>query len=860
MRKQHKALSIVVSLAMTCSLMPVSGMAYAVDDTASGVEDVKTADDANTHDDGGTPNETISDAASAETGDPKTDETSSSENVVSLEERQTDDAQANATESTDAISGEQGLDNADQVTSDGSTDSADEEAAKSPDEDHAKVEEEIRGEDGADLLSDEELDALAVELDKSDVFELSEGDIALRAQAATGWSRVWGKTALDTMQRVLQIGTFPSGRGGDVIVTTADGYWDALSAAGLAGTLRAPIVLTSATSLSSQAKSEIARLRPNRLIVMGGPVAVTDSVLSSLKKLAPTVVRAWGQQSWDTAVEGYRMGKDWGNTCIVATSHGYWDALSAAPYAYWGKCPIFLTDNRDCLSQSVLSSIRDGGISRVVIVGGRIAVSPSVEGQLSGIGVKNVKRVCGDTALDTSAAFAQFAVKEGMKLTNLTVATSDGYWDALSAAPVCGELESVLVLVSSNGDYRALDAVYNYAPGSVEHGYIIGGPVAIPETIERRVTADWAIKSINVSTSSMRPGGSVTVTPELITGGPSASTFSYNYIWSGGGTSGSTGSAKGATSRKLTLSNPGIYDVGVEVTGPDGMKQKMTTKVYVYSLKGISVSANNRHSWKLTADIGLSGNGASGVEFRFTWKRNGSSASGVIRDWSSSPTADIDVKQMQGSAYDYTVTVEARDRQGSLGSKSAGITPRRALDIEWAGQPNNYYCGPTAGFMILRNAGAWNSRADGSSLTIGNVAGAMGTSYYGYTSFTDRMFERGMNSWLGSNVYTTIDNPSYDTVRAAIFRSFDTGYAVAFDAHEVSGGWHYNGHNDATFSHILVVDAYNPDNDTVLLVDPGAGVLWGGASQKFWYSLRDFVNIYLAPAYWRDGIGMICPR
>lgn len=855
--RKHIVLRTVAAVAVSCALVPVQSIAFAVGGTTADADNAQLVD-------------LTQEAAHTEQGSSSETQEGASTTATELQTDQSGvapEAQVNVSATSEGASLEQNLGEADSTSSAAEPSKTVEAAEGTGDAVDTKgTVEEQRDEEGGEqqadeiapeLLSDAELDALVVELDESELLEYSEGDIALRAQATSGWRRVAGSIALDTMQKVLQIGTFPSGRGGDVIVATADGYWDALAAAGLAGTLHAPIVLTSTTTLSAQAQSEIARLRPSRLIVMGGNVAVSDSVENALKSLAPSVVRVAGPRACDTALAGYRLGKGWGKTAIVATCDGYWDALSIAPYAYWAQAPIFLTNGDKVLNDDVRDALRSGQFSRVIIVGGPAAVSNTVESQLSGM---NVKRLQGPIALDTSAEIAKWAVDEGMKLTHLTVATSEGYWDALSAAPVCGELASVLVLVSPKGDYRALDAVYSYAPGSVELGYIIGGPMAIPETIEQRVTADWAIKSLNLSATAVRAGGSVTLNPQLITGGSPLSSFSYRYSWSGGGGSGADSNFSGDKSRSFKLSNPGIYDVAVEVSGPDGAKQKLSSKVSVYALNGLSVSSNNRHSWRLNADLGLSGNGASGVEFRFTWKSNGSGASGVIRDWSSSPSTDVDVKQMQGSAYNYTVTVEARDGQGSLGSRSADITPSRSLDIEWAGQPNNYYCGPTAGFMILRNAGAWSSSADGSSLTIGNVAGAMGTSYYGYTSFTDRMFERGMNSWLGSNVYTTIDNPSYDTVRDAIFRSFDTGYAVAFDAHEVSGGWHYNGHNDATFSHILVVDAYNPDNDTVLLVDPGAGVLWGGASQKFWYSLRDFVNIYLAPAYWRDGIGMICPR
>lgn len=181
-------------------------------------------------------------------------------------------------------------------------------------------------------------------------------------------------------------------------------------------------------------------------------------------------------------------------------------------------------------------------------------------------------------------------------------------------------------------------------------------------------------------------------------------------------------------------------------------------------------------------------------------------------------------------------------------------------NVPWAGQPNSYYCGPTAGYMILSKLGATRS-AKGASLTISNVADEMGTSTLGYTSFNDRAFAHGLNEWLGSYIYTTVSTPSYSQIKAAVIDSFNSGYPVAVDAHERSGGPHYNGHNDGNFSHILVIDGYNPNTDAVYFADPGAGVLWGGASSKFWYpSLRDFTENFLGYYPWRDGIGMMCKR
>lgn len=180
-----------------------------------------------------------------------------------------------------------------------------------------------------------------------------------------------------------------------------------------------------------------------------------------------------------------------------------------------------------------------------------------------------------------------------------------------------------------------------------------------------------------------------------------------------------------------------------------------------------------------------------------------------------------------------------------------------AHNIAWAGQPNSYYCGPTVGFMILRNVGAGNSRYNGAGLTINNVANHMETDRYGYTSFNNRKFQQGMNRWLGSDIYATAELPSYATVRQEVLDSYRNGYATAFDAHERRGGPHYNGHGNSTFSHIVVVDAYNQDTDVATIVDCSSS-WYSNSSQKFNYDLSDFVGRFVNAPDWgyRDGIGM----
>lgn len=167
----------------------------------------------------------------------------------------------------------------------------------------------------------------------------------------------------------------------------------------------------------------------------------------------------------------------------------------------------------------------------------------------------------------------------------------------------------------------------------------------------------------------------------------------------------------------------------------------------------------------------------------------------------------------------------------------------RFLNIQWTGQPNSYYCGPTSGYMVLRHLSAFGA-ADGTPLTINNVARFMGVTPAGVFLET-RDFERGINRWLGWNAYYTIPHPSYETVRDAVLRSFDTGYPVVVHTWEGNGRY-YNGHRNS-MGHLMVVDGYDPETDAIYLVDPWAGVS-GASAQKFWYGgLREFTNTFINP-------------
>ena len=291
--------------------------------------------------------------------------------------------------------------------------------------------------------------------------------------------RLAGPIALDTMQAIVKEG-FPAGSCDSVVLATSGGYWDALTASGLAGLLQCPVLLTDGDTLSPQAAEEIERLGATNVYIAGGSPAVSDYVVDQVASLStyPVVRRLAGEDARGTARQIYEAGKgSWGSTAIVATSDGYWDGLSASPYAYAKNAPIFLTNpSTQMLDPESVYKLRTGGFTRIVLVGSTVVVSDAVKEQLPGM---SFVRLGGIDAYETSRMVANWCVEEGMGASYIGFATGGGYWDALSGASLCGSRNSVLLLVD-DGYRENIDFARGNA-SSIDTAYVFGGSPAVSD-------------------------------------------------------------------------------------------------------------------------------------------------------------------------------------------------------------------------------------------------------------------------------------------------------------------------------------------------------------------------------------------
>ena len=320
------------------------------------------------------------------------------------------------------------------------------------------------------------------------------------------WIRLAGKDALGTMYEICEA-SFNQGSCDTVVLATSEGYWDALTAAGIAGQYRCPVLLTNPYTLFDETRYQIARIGASRAIITGGTAAISYTVESTLvNEMGMNVERAAGDDAALTAIDIYQKGQavePWSNTAVIATASGYWDAMSVSPYAFAAHAPVFLAretteDGSTYLDQTTLNAIAAGGFERVVICGGPAAISGVVEGQLSGL---SVIRLQGPTAIETSQAIANFCAGEGMQPDGLAVATTEGYWDGLVGAALCGCNNAPLILARPEDPSTAVNGFVSSNRNSITCGYVLGGTAAIPEAV--KTALEEATKLANLTAASI---------------------------------------------------------------------------------------------------------------------------------------------------------------------------------------------------------------------------------------------------------------------------------------------------------------------------------------------------------------------
>ena len=287
--------------------------------------------------------------------------------------------------------------------------------------------------------------------------------------------RLYGNRWFDTPVAISKR-TFPSSAT-TVVITSGERFPDALAGSPLASLKNAPLLLTQKNALPSSVAAELKRLKPKNIIVLGGPIAISESTVRKIKAYGP-VTRVWGNNLYDTSA---LISKKWktSSQVFLATGERFEDAMSLAAVAAGREAPMLLT-KKASVPAATIRELKRLKPTRVYMAGGPLAISAKAERQVRAA-VPNAKviRYEGATRYDTSALIAKTFWSKGSQ--RQFIATADDFRDGLTGAVIASYNDAPLLLTKKSCLPSSVAGAMRSMKGWTN--VLLGGPKVLDETV-----------------------------------------------------------------------------------------------------------------------------------------------------------------------------------------------------------------------------------------------------------------------------------------------------------------------------------------------------------------------------------------
>ena len=385
-----------------------------------------------------------------------------------------------------------------------------------------------------------------------------DGDVSCGRPTVTqpSVSEIFGQTA-DATAAAEFTRTFPFAKHAcpatrAAVIASTKEYQDALSSQYLAADLTTGTLLTRTTILPSVTAATLKKEGITTVYLVGGPLAITTAVANAIASLTAyecggvspstgkiAVHRIYGQTQYATAMlvaeyvgtagqrafpGAYATTNAAGGTgryndtpgtgtpapflplaptAILASGVEFQDAQAASVVSYRTKLPLLLTPATE-LSTTAVAAIEKLGVKQVILMGGTLAITDTVEQALVEKTGVSVLRVAGEDYTDTARELARFEAAiatEGLGWTpghRITVARGNGFTDGLCGAVLdnpnnlatgpSGSARPLLLTENPTlvGSYLATflkvtghTGLDSTASKTIRHLTVLGGPLAL---------------------------------------------------------------------------------------------------------------------------------------------------------------------------------------------------------------------------------------------------------------------------------------------------------------------------------------------------------------------------------------------
>ncbi|PPF59564.1 hypothetical protein C5C55_00460 [Rathayibacter sp. AY1C2] len=266
-----------------------------------------------------------------------------------------------------------------------------------------------------------------------------------------------------------------------VYVATGQNFPDALSAGPAAAKAGGPLLLVDRDSMSQVVRTELTRLKPAKIVVVGSELSVGSQVYSDLAAYAPKgkTTRIGGVDRYDTSKlilqDAFRGDS---SMAWLATGEKFPDALSASAAAGANRAPVVLTNGTgstvDPLTQQIISGLK---VSSLTIAGSSLSVSAGIERSITG---PMITRIGGTDRYDTSEKLNKAAFTSAK---TVYLATGEKFPDALAGATAAGYTGSPLFAVQPTCVPRAVLA--DITASKATQVILLGSTDTLSEAVER---------------------------------------------------------------------------------------------------------------------------------------------------------------------------------------------------------------------------------------------------------------------------------------------------------------------------------------------------------------------------------------
>jgi putative cell wall-binding protein len=265
------------------------------------------------------------------------------------------------------------------------------------------------------------------------------------------------------------------------VLATGAVFPDALTGGPYAARFGGPVLLVRSDSIPAATAAELQRLRPQRIVVLGGTGSVSNGVASQAAAYTSgSVSRLAGADRYATAAAisaaGFAPGV---SVAYVATGLTFADALSGAALAARNHAPVLLV-RTDAIPASTAAELKRLRPARIVVLGGPGSVSSGVAAGLDWYTNGSVTRLWGDDRYSTAAAISASAYAANGPET-VYVSSGGVFPDGLAAGPVAGRgADPVLLVRSTSLPSEIAQELQRLNPSRV---VVVGGPGTVSDGV-----------------------------------------------------------------------------------------------------------------------------------------------------------------------------------------------------------------------------------------------------------------------------------------------------------------------------------------------------------------------------------------